>query len=77
MSCSYILALRQHNGVIITIGEGINNRRRTVLKNKAVSVIAQSIANFTILYEAYGAVQAGEVGLEILRGSYHSKTVGR
>ena len=54
MSCSYILALQQHNGVIITIGEGINNRRRTVLKNKAVSVIAQSIANLTILYKDDG-----------------------
>lgn len=77
MACSYILTRRQHYVVIITIGEGIDNSCHVVLKDETVSVIAQSIANFSIIYKDYGAGEVGEVGMEVLRGSDHRKTVGR
>ena len=40
MACSHILARRQHYGVVITVGEGIDNSCRAVLKDEAVSIIA-------------------------------------
>jgi hypothetical protein len=76
MACSYILTRGQHYGVIITIGEVIDRSYITVLKDKAVSIIAQSIANTSILYEDYGAGEVGEVGIKVLRGGDHRKTVG-
>jgi hypothetical protein len=76
MACSYILTRRQQYVVIITIGEGIDNSCNAVLKYETVSLIAQSIANTSILYEDYGADEVGEVGIKVLRGGDHRKTVG-
>ena len=72
---SHIQAWRQHNSVIVTVGDGIDNSFHAILEDEAVPVIAQSVANAAIVYEDYGAVKIGEAGVKVLRGSDHRESL--
>lgn len=61
---------------IAAIGEGINNSSRAVLKDEAVSIVVQTIADAAILYENYAAIGAREVFPKaFLRSGDHRKTI--
>ena len=62
---------------IATIRKGVDDVSCAVLKDEAVSVIAQSIANAAILYKDYAAIEVGEIDVKVLCPSDHRKTTSR
>ena len=75
MAFNHVLAWRQHNSVIVTVGDGIDNTSRAVLKDEAVPVIAQPVTNAAIVYEDYGAIKVREAGVKVLRGGDHRESL--
>ena len=75
MAFGHIQAWRQYNSVIVTVGDGIDNTFRAVLKDEAIPVIVQPITNAAIVYEDYGAIKVREAGVKVLRGGDHRESL--
>jgi hypothetical protein len=69
-----IIARWQNYGVVVAVGECVDNLLRWVQEDDAVPGIAQSVAYTAICHEYYVAAEAGKVGEKVSSGGDHGET---